>query len=84
MDDETAENPCGILVGVRAAAERASLALTQTTEEELSLATQLIRGHYVVEVPGKRISLGDATPDSIVLPESRTLYDFVTAPCKHV
>ena len=47
------------------------------------MASQLIRGHSVVEVPGKWNRLGDATPESIVLPEARTLSDVVTAPCKH-
>ena len=47
------------------------------------LASQLIKSHSVVVVPGKWNKLGDATPDTAVLPESRTLNDFVTAWCKH-
>ena len=82
-DDEAGEMPCEILEEVRASGGRASAALSQTTTEELTLASQLIKGHYVVEVPRKWNRLGDATLDSIVLPEARTLSDFVTAPCKH-
>ena len=50
--------------------------------DELSLATQLVRGHSVVEVPGKWNRLGDTAPDLIVLPELRSLANFVTAPYK--
>ncbi len=51
-------------------------------DEELNLATQLVRGHSRVEVPGKWNSHGDAAFDAIILPEPTTLVDFVTAPCK--
>ena len=81
--DETVDNPCEVLEDVKSAAERASSALSQTSDEELALASHLIRGHSVVEVPGKWNRLGDLAPDAIVLPESRTLSDFITAPCKH-
>jgi hypothetical protein len=82
-DDETGEKPCEILEAIRAAANRALSALSQTIEDELALTTQLIRGHSVVEVPGKWIRPRDAALDAIVLPESRTLFYFVSAPCKH-
>ena len=82
-EDETVEKPCEIIEAVRAATDRASSALSQSTEDELALASQLIRGHSVVEVPGKWNRLENATTDAIVLPESRSLTDFVTTPCKH-
>jgi hypothetical protein len=48
MSDETADNPCEVLDVVKFAVERASSALSQTSDEELALASQLIRGHSVV------------------------------------
>ena len=51
------------------------------TEEELSLATQLIKGHSIVEVPGKWNITGYSAPTSILLPETMTLTDVITAPC---
>ncbi len=59
-----------------------SPALSPLTDDELSLATQLERGHSIVEVPGKWNRHGDTTPDPIVLLDPRTLADLVTAPCK--
>ncbi len=47
------------------------------------MATQLIRDHSVVEVQSKWNRARDIMPDTIVLPESRTLTDFVIDPCKH-
>ncbi len=44
--------------------------------------THLVRGHSVVEIPGKWNRTGDAELDLIVLLEPRTISDFITAPCK--
>ena len=51
--------------------------------EELSPATQLIKGHSETEVPRKWNRTSDATLDTIVLPETRSLTNFITTPCKH-
>ena len=51
--------------------------------DELNLASQLIKGHSVVEVPGKWNRAKDAAPENIILPETRLLTDFITSPCKH-
>jgi hypothetical protein len=69
------------LASIRTVSERASISMSPPTGEELNLVTQLIRGHSIVEVPGKWNKTGDPTPDSIVLPEPRPLTNFVTAPC---
>ena len=76
------ENPCETLDAIRAVSERAIASISPPTEQELTLATQLIRSHSVVEVPGKWNRIGDSAPAPIVLPETKTLIDFVTAPCK--
>jgi hypothetical protein len=73
---------CDTLATIRTVTERASISMSPPTGEELNLATQLIGGHSIVEVPGKWNKTGDSTPDSIVLPEPMTLSDIVTAPCK--
>ena len=67
------EHPCSSLDAIRAAAFRSSTLPTPPTVDELSLATQLVRGHSVVEVPGKWNRHGDTAPDLIVLPEPRSL-----------
>jgi len=74
--------PCVSLEAIRVVSLRASECISLPTEEELTLATQLIKGHSRVEAPGKWSRCGDAAPAPIVLPETRTLLDFVTAPCK--
>ena len=47
------EHPCNSLADVSAEPDRVSSTLSPLIDVELSLATQLIRGHSVVEVPGK-------------------------------
>ncbi len=71
----SADSPCASSAAVKAVAERVTTTLPPLTDEELTFATQLIRGHYMVEVPGKWTKLGDASPDIVVLPEPRTLWD---------
>jgi hypothetical protein len=76
------ENPCEPLDAIKTVSERATASISPPTEEELTMTTQLIRGHSIVEVPGKWNNIDDSAPAPIVLPETRTLMDFVTAPCK--
>jgi hypothetical protein len=76
------EHPCASLEAIMAAADRSSTSLSSPTVDELSLTAQLVRGHSIVKVPGKWNRLGDTDHDLIVLPEPRSLADFVTAPCK--
>jgi hypothetical protein len=76
------EYPCESLEAIRAMSVKATKCTSLTTDQELTLATQFIKGHSIVEVPGKWNRCGDAAPASISLPETRTLLDFVTAPCK--
>jgi hypothetical protein len=47
------EHPYASLEVIRAAAAKSSTTLSPPSVDELSLATQLIRGHFIVEVPGK-------------------------------
>ncbi len=55
----------------------------EVSEEELTLVTELVRGHNVVEIPGSSASSSITLPDPIVLPQPRSLADFVSAPCTH-
>ncbi len=48
-----------------------------------TLASQLVKGHDVVEVPGLWSRVGDNPPDPISLPDPRPLSDHPLAPCKH-
>jgi hypothetical protein len=65
---------------VRSAATR--VATYPPTDDELLFATQLVRGHGVVEIPGKWSRQCDPPPEPIVIPEPRSLADYALAPCK--
>ncbi len=78
-----AAHPCASIEAVKAAAARADIPLSPPTVEELTLATELVRDHSRVEVPGKWNRNGDFPSEAIVLPEPRSKADFVIAPCKH-
>ena len=75
--------PCTDVSEVLEVAGRAYAPSARVKSEELQLATQLVRGHGVVETPGAWNKEADAPPEPIVLLEPRSLADFVTAPCKH-
>ena len=47
------ENPYETLEAIRTVSERAVTRTSLPTEQELTMARQLIRGHSVVEMPGK-------------------------------
>jgi hypothetical protein len=73
------ELPCISVVDIAAAVARGTTSLSIPSDQELRTSTHLVRGHSVVEVPGKWNRTGDGEPDLIVLPESRTIMDFITA-----
>ena len=52
-EEELVQNPVPLLAAIRNTAERVDEALSPLSTDELNLATQLIKGHSVVEVPGK-------------------------------
>ena len=81
-EGETLPNLAPKLTSIRDAAERAETALSPLSSDELKLASQLIKGHCVVEVPGKWNRPTDAAPENIILHETRVLISFITAPCK--
>jgi hypothetical protein len=62
------KHPCVPLEAIRFVSERASASTYPPTEDELTLATHIIKGHSIVKVPGKWNTNGDAAPASIVLP----------------
>ena len=76
------ELPCISVVDIAAAVARGTTSLSIPSDQELRTSTHLVRGHSVVEVPGKWNRTGDGEPDLIVLPEPRTIMEFITAPCK--
>jgi len=82
-DGDSSSSSSSLLLDIRDTADRVEHALSPLSAEELNLATQLIKGHSVVETPGNWNRNLDQAPDCIVLPETRLLTDFITAPCKH-
>ena len=68
---------------VREVAERTLPHVADLPTEVTALATNLIRGHRVVETPGQREKGPSLPPDSIILLPPRSLEDYVSAPCKH-
>jgi hypothetical protein len=81
--EEMLLNPVPMLSAIRDTGERVEEALSPLSTDELNFATQLIKGHSVVEMPGKWNRNIDPAPENIVLSETRLLNDFITAPCKH-
>ena len=79
----TKELPCVSVSAIATAAARVATSLSIPSDEEMLTVNHLVRGHSVVKVPGKWNCTGDKEPDLIVLPEPRTISDFITAPCKH-
>jgi hypothetical protein len=67
----SAEHPCASVETLKGVVEKASIALLPLTHGELMRATQLVKGHSVVEVPSKWNNTGDAAPDTMGL-TSRT------------
>ena len=57
--------------------------LPPPSDDAFRLASQLVRGRVVVEVPGLWSREGDNPPDPISLPDLRPLSDYPLAPCKH-
>jgi hypothetical protein len=82
LEGETLSHAAPRLTLIRKAAERAEIASSPLSNDELTMASQLIKGHSVVEVPGKWKRTADTAPEDIVLPETRLLTDFITCPCK--
>ena len=76
------ELPCLSVAATSDAAARVATSLSIPSDEEMRNATHLVRGHSVVEVPGKWNRAGDGEPDLNFLHEPRTILDVITAPCK--
>jgi hypothetical protein len=63
---------------------RAHTFLEAIPQEEINCTTSLIMGEWTVEIPGRYMQLETPKrPDTIVLPDLRTLVDYATTPCKH-
>ena len=67
LENEVLLNLAPMLTTIRDVAERAEEALSPLSSDELNLATQLFKGHSVVEVPGKWNRNIDLAPENIVL-----------------
>jgi hypothetical protein len=70
------------ITDLRVAAARS--ATEPHTDDELLLATQLVRGHAMVEIPGRWGKGSDPPPVLLVIPEPRSLADYSLAPHKHM
>jgi hypothetical protein len=76
---------CKTIAGVSAISERISALRAPLSAIEVAVATQLVRGHMTVEVPGRHSSeVLDGAPEALTLPDPRLLEDYITAPYKHV
>ena len=70
------------IAGVAAADARAHASLDEIPESEMALATSLIYGDRVVEIPGKDTRAAPQGPEQLVLPEIRQLEEYLDAQCK--
>jgi len=67
-----------------AASTRAHAFLDTIPQVEIDFTTSLIMGERTMEIRGRYSPLEQPSrPDPIVLPDLRTLVDYVDAPCKH-
>ena len=53
------------------------------SEEELKIATKLVKGYRIMEVPGKKDQATATAPKPLRPPDPRVLQDYITSPCKH-
>ncbi len=67
-DGEIQSNTTSMLSAIQNVAERAEVVLSPLSTDELTLVSQHIKGHSIVEVPGKYNRSMDAAPKNIVLP----------------
>jgi hypothetical protein len=74
--------PLSIILQVREVAAK-TMAPSPHLDDAFTLATQLVRGHAVAEIPGQWSRNGDNPPDPISLPKPRPLSDYPLTPCKH-
>jgi hypothetical protein len=82
-DSDTMDGQSDAVDTIRAIRLASARAVTKPpTDDELLLATQLVRGHAVVEIPGRWSREGDPAPEPIVIPEPRSLAGYASAPCK--
>jgi hypothetical protein len=83
-DDMDAATGCATIKGLKQAYERMGRLGDSLSEDESKIATELVKGSILVEVPGAYDpERPDPAPEPITLPEPRFLSDYTTAPCKH-
>ncbi len=80
-EEPMSDEPVQVIRDLQMVGERAET--DPPSEGQIKFATELVRGHSVVEIPGKYMGAAVQLPDPIVLPEPRALADYVLAPCKH-
>jgi hypothetical protein len=85
LEDFDARPRCSSAEGVREANDMMDALRVPLSKAETTLATELMRGSRLVEVPGSyNQEKPDPTPEPITLHEARLmLIDNITAPCKH-
>ncbi len=73
---------CATVAKVKEVSDKLHSQEADITDEELVPASQVVKGHRLVEVPG----LEDRTPTApkpMRPPNPRRMTDYFTAPCKH-
>ena len=84
LEDPDAGTRCSSMEGVREANDNMNALRAPMSEVETALATELVRGSRLVEVPGSyNPEKPDPTPEPITLPEPRLMSVYIIAPCKH-
>ena len=84
LEDPDARPRCSLVEGVREVNDKMDAMRTPLSDAETALATELVKGSRLVEVPGSYSpEKPDPTPKPITLPEPRPMSDYITAPCKH-
>ncbi len=76
--------PIPAIAALKIVSTRAQVFLSDIPQTELDFTTYLVIGERTVEIPGRYTPLETPSrPESMVLPDLRSLCDYAKAPCKH-
>ena len=79
LDDMEGSQSCPTTKGIMEVYERSANLWVPLSAEKSMASTQLVRGHRLVEVPGRPGAL-DPAPEAVTLLEPRRIGDYIIAP----
>jgi hypothetical protein len=84
LDSPTGMAPtCATVTNIKEVFDTVLLDVGDIAQDEIGVATQLVKGHRMVEVPGKDDDAASIHPEPLRPPDPRDLSDLARPPCKH-